>query len=71
MQISKLSICQRPLKKIQILGSLFVKDLELKANIQVVYLSKTFEKNANTWVDICQRPWNKNANGQVPYLSKI
>jgi hypothetical protein len=57
MQILVFSICQRHLNK--------------NENIQVVYLSKTFEKNANTQVDIYQRPWNKNANTWVLYLSKI
>jgi hypothetical protein len=52
MQIFKLSICQKHLNK--------------NANIQIVYLSKTVEKNA-TWVGTCQRPWNKNANAQVSY----
>jgi hypothetical protein len=36
--------------------------LNKNANIQVVYLLEACEKNTNTWVAICERPWNKNAN---------
>jgi len=43
MQISKLSICQRPVKKIQIPGLLFVKDLGIKMQMPEFFICQRSE----------------------------